>query len=212
MKKLILIQHCQSRHHVDATVKEGRDRFNGLTPTGRKHAKLVAERLKQAIIDKNDVTFYSSDLQRAKETAKAISDAIGLEIHFDPGLREWMGDLEVDGYSKQLRKGMGNYSLFDWIPFLGGPTWREFHERVCLCMNSIERKASTEHVMIVSHGGTVSNIVAWWLNLKIDALSERTPFTGKPGCITVLVKNEHDNRVIEKLNDTAHLDENCLEI
>jgi broad specificity phosphatase PhoE len=130
----------------------------------------------------------------------------------ETGLREWMGDLELNGYSSYRKNGMKNFSLFDWTPFLGGPIWREFCERVSLCMTKIESKTSTVNVMIVSHGGTVSNIVVWGLNLKIDALSERSPFTGKPGCISVLVKNDHDNRVFQKLKDTARLDGNLLEI
>jgi probable phosphoglycerate mutase len=212
MKKLVLIQHCQSKHHLDGSVKEGPDKHNGLTSTGGEQAESVAERIKRAVAQQNDVTLYASDLQRAKETAIAVSDATGLDILYESGLREWMGDLEIKGFIHYRRNSMGDYSLFDWSPFLEGPSWREFYERVSHCMKKIESNTNTDNAIIVSHGGTVSNIVAWWLNLPLDVLSERTPFAGKPGSISVLVKNEHNNNVVLKLNDTSHLDNNRLTI
>ena len=60
--------------------------------------------------------------------------------------------------------------------------------------------------IIVAHGGTLSNIVTWWLRLPLDALPERNPFSGSPGGITFLKKNQHGNPVVGYLNDTAHLD------
>lgn len=154
---------------------------------------------------------YLSDMQRAKETAEVISNATGLEIDFDYGLREWNGDLEIPGLRDYRRNDMDNHSLFDWAPFLEGPTWREFYDRVSLCMVRLRSECSAKNMIIVTHGGTVSNIVAWWLNLSIDALSERTPFTGRPGSISTLVKNEFDNGIVHKLNDTSHLDETGME-
>jgi broad specificity phosphatase PhoE len=62
-----------------------------------------------------------------------------------------------------------------------------------------------ETVIIVTHGGTTSNIVAWWLGLKLDWLTAHTPFTGGPGSVHLLRTNRLGNRVVDRLNDQTHL-------
>jgi len=210
LKKLILVQHCQSKHHLDSSVKNSEDKFNGLTAKGQEQAKHVAEKVRLILSGDNDFTLYSSDQQRAEETSMAIHDATGLEIYFDPGLREWTGDLEIHGFRNVKRNSMDHFSLFDWSPFVQGPTWREFHDRVSQCMKRVEKNSNTEKAIIVCHGGTLSNIVVWWLNLNLDALSEMNPFMGEPGSISILVKNQYDNNVVQKLNDTSHLETNKI--
>ena len=206
MEKLVLIQHCQAKHHLDGSVKDDPDVYNGLTDRGQEQARLVAERVKRAYGNRRDLLLYSSDQQRAKETAEVVSNATGLKVRFDSGLREWTGDLEIDGLRDRKRNDMKDHSLFDWSPFAEGPTWREFYARVSQCMARLDNACGGRTLLVVTHGGALSNIVAWWLNLSIDALSEGNPFSAKPGSISVLLKNEFGNGVIGKLNDTSHLD------
>lgn len=206
MEEIVIVQHCQAKHHIDRSVKDNPDRFNGLTDKGQEQAKLVAERLKRAFESRKGIALCSSDLQRAKETAEEISKATGLGIRFDSGLREWNGDLEIHGERDCKRSDLAKHSLFDWAPFLEGVTWREFYDRVSSCMARLVDECGVDNAIIVTHGGTLSNIVAWWLGLPIDALSERNPFSGKPGSISVLVRNKYGNSIVSKLNDTFHLD------
>lgn len=59
--------------------------------------------------------------------------------------------------------------------------------------------------IVVTHGGTLSNIIVWWLGIPLDVLRERGPFAASPGSISVLGRNHYDNPVIERLNDISHL-------
>ena len=102
-----------------------------------------------------------------------------------------------------------NWSLFDWKGFPSAETWREFYRRVGDYMTALDEEQETT-VLIVTHGGTLSNIVAWWLRLPLDVLPERTPFAASPGSLTVLCKNRWGNPVIERLNDVSHLYEGGL--
>ena len=99
-----------------------------------------------------------------------------------------------------------NWSLFDWRPFPEAETWREFHTRVAAAMDRLAGTCSdTTLPILVVHGGTLSNIVVWWLGLPLDALPERTCFAASPGSLSILQRNRHGKPVIERLNDCAHL-------
>jgi broad specificity phosphatase PhoE len=65
-------------------------------------------------------------------------------------------------------------------------------------------------LLLVTHGGTLNAIMAWWLRLEIDLLSTpstlfRIFFEAYPASITVLRINEFGEHTIERSNDTVHL-------
>jgi broad specificity phosphatase PhoE len=57
--------------------------------------------------------------------------------------------------------------------------------------------------VLVTHGGTLSNLVVAWLGLPLDVLPERTCFSAIPGSISVLKRNRYGNPMIDRLNDRA---------
>ena len=87
MQKIILVQHCQSQHHLDRS-RQYPDRGNGLTPLGRRQARAVADRLCKWFRD-TPVSLSSSDMMRARETAEIIGSKLGCTPTFHAGLREW---------------------------------------------------------------------------------------------------------------------------
>ena len=103
-----------------------------------------------------------------------------------------------------------NWSLFDWRPFPEAETWREFYARVAATMEHVAQEHNEDDLpVLVVHGGTLSNIVVWWLGLPLDALPERTCFAASPGSVSMLKRNQYGNPVIERLNDRAHLATLC---
>ena len=73
-------------------------------------------------------------------------------------------------------------------------------------MDHLERCHPSDHLpVLVVHGGSVSNIVTWWVRLPLDSLPERTCFTTTPAALSILVRNAHGNPVIGSLNDRTHL-------
>ncbi len=204
MKRIILIQHCQSQHHVDSSA--GSD--SELTGLGRRQAEAVAARLKQDLAD-TPCRLYSSDLKRAAQTAEIVGEALGLATQFAPELREFDGGSAA---GKSRRWAEENFSpewatsLFDSRPCPGAETWREFQARVSNYMDGLVEKHGPQYLpILVVHGGTLSNIVVWWLRLPLDDLPERTPFAASPASISVLRRNQYGNPVIERLNDRSHL-------
>lgn len=208
MKSLILVQHCQSRHHVDRAAAHGPDCENGLTDLGRQQAARVAGRLRQWL-DGMSCRIYSSDITRAWQTAQILGDQLAQPPEPVPALREGCarlaGPLPADPPPPQ--PAGRTWMLFDSRREPDVETWRQFHARVAAAMERIIASHPGSCVpIIVTHGGTLSNIVAWWLRLPLDVLPERDPFAASPGSITVLRTNRHGNPSIERLNDRAHLD------
>ena len=205
MDRMILIQHCQSQHHVDSA-KQFPDSGNGLTVLGRAQAQALGERLRRSL-GGGDVRLFSSDMTRAKETANIIGTALGHRPVVRTELREWSDPLVLERRTRPKWRGRDTGGpLFDWQPFPGHESWREFHRRVSEFMTSLlQNEGGTGTPVLVLHGGTLSNIIVWWLGIPLDVLPERTCFAATPGSISVLKKNRHGHPVIEALNDRAHL-------
>lgn len=85
MRQIIVVQHCQSEHHINEMSGGWTD--TPLTNLGQEQAHLVGLRISGIIGDEN-YTLYSSDLLRAKQTAEIIAKHINVNIIEDKGLRE----------------------------------------------------------------------------------------------------------------------------
>ena len=71
MRKIIVIQHCQSEHHINNMTGGWTD--TPLTELGRNQAELIGLKLKRELGEER-YTIYSSDLMRAKQTAELLND------------------------------------------------------------------------------------------------------------------------------------------
>ncbi len=204
MKKIIIIQHCQSEHHVNELSGGWTD--TPLTQYGRRQAYAIAQRL-EGEIESEKYLIFSSDLLRAKETAEIIGGYLRLKVKENQGLREintgiaagktkeWVRNNE----SPRIKEG---YDI-DHLPFPMAETDRQFYKRVCECMEDFN---STEdsNLMIVTHGGTLSKIIAWWLKFTPEMINEAC-FLGTAGGITILNKSRYGQNALTLFNDTSHL-------
>jgi broad specificity phosphatase PhoE len=59
-------------------------------------------------------------------------------------------------------------------------------------------------LLLAAHGGTLVNVIAWWLQLDGEMLS-KVSFNTHPTSISVLYTDQWGSRELERLNDTAHL-------
>ena len=81
--ELIVVRHGETQWNADGRIQGHRG--EGLNAHGREQARAVAERLAGEDFD----ALISSDLERAMETARAISALTGHPIRPDRRLREW---------------------------------------------------------------------------------------------------------------------------
>lgn len=178
-----------------------------LTDLGRKQAKLIGDKIKKEIVDHNEYAFYSSDLLRAAQTAEIIANLIDLKVNKNKGLRE-INTGVATGKTKDWvrenripRKNSG-FDL-DYQEFKDGETWRQFYSRVCSCMDRISEIEKGKNLVIVTHGGTLGYITAWWMKFEPEMIVNAY-FSSSVGGITVLNRNSFQQNVINKFNDTSH--------
>ena len=231
MKRILLVRHCQSEHHVNEDARDWPDCRNGLTELGCRQAEALAARLKRDV-GGCACRIYAGTQARAAQTAEIIAAALSAQPGSAPELRggpdrlqpdnpavqpapapeprEWGNPAPEGAKAEAIGDPNGDRTawLFDTRLAAGIETWREFHARVCRFMDRLAGTLRPDILPIrMTHGGTLSNIVVWWLSLPLDALPERTCFAGSPASVSVLRRNEYDHPVIERLNDRSHLHE-----
>lgn len=70
-------------------------------------------------------------------------------------------------------------------------------------MERIYDSEKGENLLIVTHGGTLGYITAWWMRFQPEMIVNAY-FSSSVGGITVLNKNIFQQSVINKFNDTSH--------
>ena len=109
---------------------------------------------------------YTSDLRRARTTAKPIAEAFGVDCHLRPALREinfgkWEGitweelERQDDAYA---RRWIANYPR---LPTPDGEHYDDFERRVLDEMKILSLEAETAgcRVAVVTHGGVLRTIL-----------------------------------------------------
>lgn len=199
MRKLILVRHGQGENNLYNLVGGWSD--VKLTELGKQQAQAVAERLSEELNE--DYEIYSSDLERAKQTAEIICEKLGKTPIFAVELREHNPGIASGVSQEEAQKLLQDVSgpPLEWRPFPEAENAGEFFDRVSGFMDILIEKE--ERVIIVSHGGTIQNIIRWWIGSPLPDYY-RVGFGVANTSVTVLDSTEHRERRIERLNDTAH--------
>jgi broad specificity phosphatase PhoE len=154
MTTLLLARHGQTDWNVE-------HRWQGdppLNETGREQARLLAQALRAEPLD----GIYGSDLLRAKETAEIIAAQLGLDVEFDPRLREidvgeWVGhstaeleELYPEGFLR-YREGRAGWEQ--------GESYETMIARVTAVFNSIASVHPGGRFLVATHAGVMC--AAW---------------------------------------------------
>ncbi|MBA4535618.1 histidine phosphatase family protein [Bacillus aquiflavi] len=161
-----------------------------LSEKGKEQVLALANRL---VGEKWDI-IYSSDLQRAKETANILAEKMGLQVMIDKRLRERYfgrleGTIEID-------------RMAQW-----GKYWRELHHgieenekielRVAQFFYDIIHPLNEKKIIVISHGITINKM------LKI-ILKDYNEIEIHNTSVSILKKNDHE-WFLHLFNCTEHL-------
>jgi alpha-ribazole phosphatase len=162
--KLFLVRHGQTDWNLA-------QRFQGysdvpLNGVGRQQAVALKNRLSGQIID----CIYSSDLQRASETARVISNG-KIEMRIDSRLREMnFGLWEGLTYNEVKEKYTDALSVWESDLYqnspMDGETLEQLARRVQSMLNDLCEKHVDQTVLVVAHGGVLQTLVCLALNLS----------------------------------------------
>ena len=198
MEPIILVRHGEPDEPAEGASSHWTD--TELSDLGQRQASCVAERLKAEIGDR-PCAVVTSDLKRASQTADAICGALGGVATATADLREF-NDGGIGGSVEEITR-----SALRQAEVSGGQgeTWEHFYTRVSSCMERLIARQD-RLLVVVSHYGTMMNIVTWWLGLGLNSSGDiGVSFGGTLTSIAVLKIDRRGKHVLERLNDTAHL-------
>jgi broad specificity phosphatase PhoE len=197
---LFLVRHgetewnSQQRYQGQTDIK--------LNAKGRRQARAAASRLSKIKFS----AVYASDLKRAAECAEIIAAPHKLKVQTDAALRErCFGVLEgltrSEGQKHSWWKAFEASDAFAAPP--GGETRGQMRRRVVAFAKKIAARHEGENILIVAHGGTITQIIGHILG--ISPRSHTRIKLRLDNCSLSIVQAGPDRTGLLLLNDTSHL-------
>jgi probable phosphoglycerate mutase len=200
--ELLLVRHGES-----AAAREGESfpMVDGqgdppLHEEGHRQAQAVAARLRHEDI----AAIYVTTLQRTQQTAAPLARDLGLTPVVEPDLREvHLGEWEGGVFRKHVAEGhpialqMRLEQRWDVIP--GAEPADAFRARVRRGITSIAERHPDQCVVVVSHGGTMGEI------LSMATGGRSFAFNGSDNASISQLVVLGDQWMLRRFNDTAHL-------
>lgn len=132
-----------------------------LSASGKQQAREIARRLNGEHID----CIYSSDLGRAVETAKILSESLGSDMRIERRLREQhFGGYEGRPFMTLLRHMKKTGEEFFGLNPPGGERAEIFRDRVQCFFREIKKMHERDSVIVVSHHGVITVLLASLMN------------------------------------------------
>ncbi len=130
-----------------------------------------AARAAQALKGKGIGRIVSSPLERARETAQPLAEALGLAVEIDEGFQEiafgdWSGKSMAELESMPEWKRFNEYRSGVRIP--NGETMLESQSRVVRSLERLYRENPAGAVAIFSHGDPIKLALAYFLGVPLD--------------------------------------------
>lgn len=204
MTRIILTRHGQTLWNIEGRVQGSLD--SPLTEKGILQARSLATRLKNQRIDH----IYSSDSQRAIDTAEEIRRELGLgKISTNPALREFaFGEWEGRIWQELRVDYPDIFKVWDSEPHLittpGGENMGIVQERAWNFLEKIAEEHSGQTVCLVTHGLTLKLLVTKALGFEVHEWA-KTPWQHNTALNIFEVKEQQ--WIPTLLGDCQHLDE-----
>ena len=138
---------------------------NALSEKGKRQIEEYSERFDAVPID----AIFSSDLTRSRQTAEVIAKHHNLTVNTNPLLRgKRMGHFEGVSVKEYLEKNGEALKKFQTLP--ENEQWKhkididmesneEVLNRLMVFLKKIHRNFSGDNILIVTHGGTIRNLL-----------------------------------------------------
>ena len=194
--RLILVRHGETEGNVKRLIQ---GHLHGkLTKKGREQAKKLAHCLKNEKID----VIYSSDMKRAKDTAKEIAKYHKAPVIFTREIRErHYGKLEgrKGEEMKKLRIKSGK-PRYLFRPD-GGESFVDLTERADKFLKKIYKKHKGKNVLLVGHGNFIKMLLGIALGSHVKYALRRKLSNAS---ISIIELNDNGHKV-HVINSTRHL-------
>lgn len=167
---------------------------------GRQQAQAVAERLREMPI----TAIYSSPLDRTRETAEPLAQALGLEVQ----IREEIGEVQYGDWTGKSLEELSKLDVWKVVQlypsgmrFPGGETIREMQARIVNQLESIAADHPREIVAVFSHADVIKAALAHYLGVHLDLFQR---IVVNPTSVSVLRLTPYGPQVL-RINDDGPL-------
>ncbi len=145
--KIYVVRHGQTELNAKGLITGGLE--DKLTPKGEEQARAAVAELPHTI-----KRIYSSSLNRARQTANIINEALQLPISYHDELQEVnFGDLNGTPYLEEYKEKHRSME-YDWRQY-GGESMKDVKDRILSILKKIKAENGDGEALIVAHGGTI---------------------------------------------------------
>ena len=156
--RIVLVRHGQTEFNRE-------DRWQGsgsdapLNDAGREEALQLATVLLERYAGRV-AAVYTSDLERARETARIVADRLGVEVVVEPALRELShGRWEGLTHEEVVTRWPTEHAEYQADPYHvrrgGGDSYQDLEARVWPALERLAERHHGERIVAVSHGGPI---------------------------------------------------------
>lgn len=205
MMRLILVRHGQTEWNAGGRY-QGQSNV-ALSDTGRKQAKFLAERFPVRQLD----AIYTSDLDRAKETAECVGKRLGLTVCPEKAFRElsfgdWEGLTYQEISSRWPEEAEKLFTAPDELVIPHGETFQDLQKRALDKIYSLYEKHIDQTVAVFAHGAINKTILAGLMHIPLHYLwSLRQDNTA-----VNILRLDDGYVMVELINSTSHLGEDMI--
>lgn len=185
-----------------------------LSELGRRQAHALGERFRQVPL----AAIYSSPIGRARETARAVGEAVGLPVQIEAGLREVaLGAIGPDPTSSLSQEELSAYlrkRLFEiaavagvtghWSSIPGSEPSQALRSRLVETVGRLASAHPGQRVVMVSHAGSINAYLAAMLGIDRDYFFPAV----NTSVSTIRLKGQR--HMLLALNDIGHLRQSGL--
>lgn len=203
--RLILVRHGQTEWNAGGRY-QGQSNV-ALSDTGRKQARFLAERFPVRQLD----AIYTSDLDRAKETAECVGKRLGLTVCPEKAFRElsfgdWEGLTYQEISSRWPEEAEKLFTAPDELVIPHGETFRDLQKRALDKIYSLYEKHIDQTVAVFAHGAINKTILAGLMHIPLHYLwSLRQDNTA-----VNILRLDDGYVMVELINSTSHLGEDMI--
>jgi 2,3-bisphosphoglycerate-dependent phosphoglycerate mutase len=167
---LWFVRHGESTWNASGLV-QGQAVGPVLTDKGRQEAALLPERLRDVRVG----AIYTSDLDRARETASIIGCALGLPLHIEPALRERCFGA-AEGHPLRALDPVASGIESDRVVDANarppaGESLAELYWRVRACIDGFDLSETDGEVLVVTHGGVIRVAEAYCHGTSVEDMT-----------------------------------------
>ncbi len=202
---ILLIRHGQTDWNAQGRWQGHRD--IPLNEMGQAQAAALAKRLADWSIQ----AVYSSDLKRAAMTAVPLATALNQQPIFTPIWRERdVGDFSglTGTEAREKYPDVWDAMKNGLLNPPNGESSLKLRVRAVAAYEQVVAKHAGEMVAVISHGGTLANVIAHVLEIPPERYG-RFRLSGNAGLSIVTITQTHGPH-LTLLNDTSHLSQNGL--